>query len=97
MDENQLKVITKSVRNHGKLRTEQGLMINQIVRVMSHTNFCIAAKLLVDQNAHCPNAPIILEEREWVLQYFFSHQYDEQWPMLAGHGRSIKIQRSWCI
>jgi hypothetical protein len=40
---------------------------------------------LVDKNAHRPKAPIILEEREFFgeVQYFFSHQYNGCWSMLA--------------
>ncbi|CAB4435498.1 unnamed protein product [Rhizophagus irregularis] len=43
------------------------------------------AKLLVDRNAHHSNAPVILEEREFFgeVQYFFSHQYNSHWSMLA--------------
>jgi hypothetical protein len=39
----------------------------------------------VDRNAYRPNAPIILEEQEFFgeVQYFFSHQYDDHWFMLA--------------
>ncbi|CAG8536178.1 11104_t:CDS:1, partial [Dentiscutata heterogama] len=43
------------------------------------------AKLLVDRNAHYKNAPIVLEMQEFFGEvcYFFSHQYDDQWSMLA--------------
>lgn len=89
LNENQLKSITKSVQKYGKLRTKNGLMINSKLSNrkgdVARTNYCFAAKLLVDRNAHRPNTPIILEEKEFYgeVQYFFSHQYDEQWSMLA--------------
>lgn len=40
---------------------------------------------MVDRNTHFINAPIILEEREFfgIVEYFFSHQYCNQWSMLA--------------
>ena len=40
---------------------------------------------MVDRNAHHKNAPIILEEQEFFgeVHYFFSHQYNGYWSMLA--------------
>ena len=40
---------------------------------------------MVDRNAHHKNAPVILEEYEFFgeVQYFFSHQYDDHWSILA--------------
>ncbi|CAG8593092.1 11900_t:CDS:2 [Funneliformis caledonium] len=42
-------------------------------------------KLLVDRNAHRKNAPVILEEQEFFgeVYYYFSHQYNDHWSMLA--------------
>ncbi|CAG8496275.1 7507_t:CDS:2 [Cetraspora pellucida] len=86
---NQLKSITNSVQKYGKLQTKRGLIINSRLSNrkgdVMHKNFCIAAKLLVDRNAHHKNAPVILEMREFFGEvcYFFSHQYDDQWSMLA--------------
>ncbi|CAB5377557.1 unnamed protein product [Rhizophagus irregularis] len=89
LNENQFKSITQSVQKYGKLRTKNGLIINSKLSNrkgdVARTNYCFSAQLLVDRNAHRPNAPIILEEKEFFgeVQYFFSHQYDEQWSMLA--------------
>lgn len=40
---------------------------------------------MVDRNAHHKNAPVILVEQEFFgeVQYFFSHQYNDHWSMLA--------------
>ncbi|CAG8642442.1 45451_t:CDS:10, partial [Gigaspora margarita] len=86
---NLLKSITNSVQKYGKLQTKQGLIINSRLSNrkgdVARINFCIAAKLLVDRNAHYKNAPIVLEMQEFFGEacYFFSHQYDDQWSMLA--------------
>ncbi|CAB5205091.1 unnamed protein product [Rhizophagus irregularis] len=89
LNENQFKSITQSVQKYGKLRIKNGLIINSKLsnrkEDVARTNYCFSAQLLVDRNAYRPNAPIILEEKEFFgeVQYFFSHQYDEQWSMLA--------------
>ncbi|CAB4413790.1 unnamed protein product [Rhizophagus irregularis] len=89
LNENQLKSIIQSVQKYGKLQTKNGLIINSKLSNRKGnvvcTNYCFSAQLLVDRNAHCPNAPIILEEKEFFreVQYFFSHQYDKQWSMLV--------------
>ncbi|CAG8681128.1 1906_t:CDS:1, partial [Dentiscutata heterogama] len=43
------------------------------------------AKLLVDHNTNYRNASVILKMQEFFgeVYYFFSHQYDENWSMLA--------------
>ncbi|CAB4386728.1 unnamed protein product [Rhizophagus irregularis] len=86
---NQLSLITNSIQKYGKLQTKNDLTINSKLSNrkgdVARTNYCIAVKLLVDRNAHRPNAPVILEEREFFgeVQYFFSHQYNSDWSMLA--------------
>ncbi|CAG8774921.1 3963_t:CDS:2, partial [Cetraspora pellucida] len=66
---NQLNSLTKSVQKYGKLQTKQGIIINSRLSNrkcdVAHTNYCIAAKLLVDRNAHYKNAPVILEMQEF--------------------------------
>ena len=56
-----------------------------ISKAPSIHRFFIQAKLLVDQNAHRKNAPVTLVEQEFFgeVQYFFSHQYNDYWSMLA--------------
>ncbi|CAB4382414.1 unnamed protein product [Rhizophagus irregularis] len=54
---NQLSLITNSIQKYGKLQTKNELIINS--KLSSRKG---DAKLLVDQNAHRPNAPVILEE-----------------------------------
>ncbi|GBC49513.2 hypothetical protein GLOIN_2v1814156 [Rhizophagus irregularis DAOM 181602=DAOM 197198] len=86
---NQLSLITNSIQKYGKLQTKNELIINSKLSSrkgdVTRTNYCISVKLLVDQNAHRPNAPVILEEREFFgeVQYFFSHQYNSHRSMLA--------------
>ncbi|PKY17184.1 hypothetical protein RhiirB3_429730 [Rhizophagus irregularis] len=77
---NQLSLITNSIQKYGKLQTKNELIINS--KLSSRKG---DVKLLVDQNAHRPNAPVILEEREFFgeVQYFFSHQYTSHRSMLA--------------
>ncbi|CAG8449991.1 12627_t:CDS:2, partial [Gigaspora rosea] len=65
----------------------QGIVINSILsnRKGDAARILPYAKLLVDRNAHYRNAPVILEMQEFFgeVYYFFSHQYDDKWSMLA--------------
>ena len=53
--------------------------------MQARNNYSIAAKLLVDKNAHLPKAPINFEEREFYGQvlYYFVHEFKEELSMLA--------------
>ncbi|CAI2164146.1 5319_t:CDS:2 [Funneliformis geosporum] len=86
---NDVGEIIEQIQKYGKLRTKSGSLIgSKLVKRKSNVarnNYSIAAKLLVDKNAHLPSAPFDFEEREFYGQvlYYFVHEFNEQLSMLA--------------
>ncbi|CAG8810913.1 2876_t:CDS:2, partial [Gigaspora rosea] len=63
---NRLSFVTSTIQKYGKLRINNGLIINSKLSNhkgdLARTNFCIA---VLDRNAHHRNTPVILEEKEF--------------------------------
>ncbi|CAB4431746.1 unnamed protein product [Rhizophagus irregularis] len=87
---NDIGEITEHIQKYGKLRTKLGALIgskyvNNNKGDVARNNYSIAAKLLVDKNAHRPRAPVDFEEREFYGQvlYYFVHEFRGELSMLA--------------
>ncbi|PKK59402.1 hypothetical protein RhiirC2_794878 [Rhizophagus irregularis] len=86
---NDINVITEHIQKYGKLRTKSGALIGtQLANRkgdIARNNYSIAARLLVDKNAHLSRAPVDFEEREFYGQvlYYFVHEFNNELSMLA--------------
>ena len=54
---------------------------------VARNNYSIAAKLLVDRNAHRPRAPVDFEEHEFYGQvlYYFVHEFRSELSLYNGY------------
>ncbi|CAI2181758.1 5406_t:CDS:2, partial [Funneliformis geosporum] len=86
---NEVGEIIEHIQKYGKLRTKSEVLINsKLVNRkgdVTRNNYSIAAKLLVDKNAHLPKAHYDFEEREFYSQvlYYFVHEFNNKLSMLA--------------
>ncbi|CAB4473554.1 unnamed protein product [Rhizophagus irregularis] len=86
---NDIGVISDRIQKYGKLRTKSGVLIGSKLANrkgdIARNNYSIAAKLLVDKNAHLPRAPVDFEKREFYGQifFYFVHELNNELSMLA--------------
>ncbi|PKK56718.1 hypothetical protein RhiirC2_799430 [Rhizophagus irregularis] len=51
------------------------MKIDKILGNIARNNYSIAAKLLVDKNAHLPRATVYFEEREFMIRCYYITLY----------------------
>ncbi|CAG8791520.1 7150_t:CDS:2, partial [Gigaspora margarita] len=80
---------TTKIYKYSKLKTKSGSIIGSLFsnndEDIKRNNYSIAAKFLVDKNAHHPKAPIVFEKQEFYSQvlYYFTHEYVNKIHLLA--------------
>ncbi|CAG8829071.1 15888_t:CDS:2, partial [Cetraspora pellucida] len=84
-----IEINTTKIYKYSKLKTKSESIISSLFsnndEDIKRNNYSIAAKFLVNKNAHHPKAPVVFEEQDFYVQilYYFTHKYENKTNLLA--------------